>query len=133
MPLQQLAIQEGMAMRSPYLHPHSIELLTQLPPILEDGLQKKALAEHFLHHYLKYQSPLASSPTQTAPTASLREREASDLLRALLSPEALKNRGIFEPQAVEKLLQQPNNAETNNALVLVFTTQLLCQLFQVES
>jgi asparagine synthetase B (glutamine-hydrolysing) len=131
-PLQQLAIQEGMAMRSPYLHPHSIELLTQLPPILEDGLQKNALAEHFLRHSLRYQSPLTSSPTQTAPTASLRERDTSDLLHTLLSPEALKDRGIFEPQAVEMLLQQPDNGEANSALVFVFTTQLLCQLFHIS-
>src|SRR5262249_45611483 len=39
-PMQQLAIQERMALRSPYLHPHSIELLVQLPPIPENGLQK---------------------------------------------------------------------------------------------
>ena len=122
-----------MVLRSPYLHPHSIELLTQLPPILNDGLRKNALVEHFLRHHLKYQATLASSPTQTAPTDSLREREMSDLLQATLSPEALKNRGIFQPQALEMLLQQPNNPEANSALVFVFTTQLLCQIFQVES
>jgi hypothetical protein len=133
MPMQQLASQESMALRSPYLHPHSIEHLTQLPPILDNGLQKNALAEHFLRQHLKYQSPLVSLPTQIAPTASLRERETSDLLHALLSPEALKNRGIFEPQAVEMLLQQPDNDEANSALVFIFTTQLLCQLFQIES
>jgi hypothetical protein len=132
-PMQQLAIQEGMALRSPYLHPHSIELLTQLPSVLDNGLQKSALAEYFLRNHLKYQAPLASVSTQTVPLDSLRKVETSDLLQGLLSAEALKNRGIFQPQAVERLLQQPESREANNALVFVFTTQLMCQLFQVES
>src|SRR5262249_42771363 len=51
-PMQHLAIQEGIALRSPYLHPRSIELLTQLPPVLDNGLQKNTLAEHFLRHHL---------------------------------------------------------------------------------
>jgi asparagine synthetase B (glutamine-hydrolysing) len=132
-PMQQLAIQERMALRSPYLHPHSIELLTQLPPVLENGLQKNTLAEHFLHHHLKYQAPLAPDPIQTVPIDSLRQLETSDLLQGLLSAEALRNTGIFDPQAVELLLPQSLNPEINNALVFVFTTQLLCQLFQVEN
>jgi hypothetical protein len=131
--MQQLAVQERIALRSPYLHPQSIELLTQLPPVLDNGLQKNTLAEHFLRHHLKYQAPLASVSTQTAPIGSLRQLETSDLLQGLLSAEALKNRGIFQPQAVEMLLQQPNNREANSALVFVFTTQLLCQLFQMEN
>ncbi len=132
-PMQQLTIQERVALRSPYLHPHSIELLTQLPPVLDDGSQKNALAEHFLRHSLNYQAPLASAPTQTASIDSLRHLATSDLLQATLSPEALKHRGIFQPQAVELLLQRSHNPEANSALIFVFTTQLLCQLFQVES
>ena len=132
-PMQQLAIQECMALRSPYLHPHSIELLTQLPPVLENGLQKNTLVEHFLHHRLKYQVSLAPVPLQTVPIDSLRQLERSDLLQGLLSAEALRNREIFDSQAVEMLLRQSDNPEINNALVFVFTTQLLCQLFQMES
>lgn len=132
-PMQQLAIQERMALRSPYLHPHSIELLTQLPPVLENGLQKTSLMEHFLRHNLKYQAPLAPATTQMAPIDSLRQLEKFELLQGLLSPEALRNRGIFDPQVVETVLQQLDNLVGNRALVFVFTTQLLCQMFQVEN
>jgi asparagine synthase (glutamine-hydrolysing) len=132
MPMQQLATQESMAVRSPYLHHRSIELVTQLPSTLDGGLRKDMLAEHFLRHYLQYQAPLLPATKQTSITSSLRAIEESELLHTLLSPEALQERGIFDSQAVAMLLQQPETRETNNALMLIFTTQLLCQLFQVE-
>ena len=131
-PMQQLAMQEHMALRSPYLHLDSIELLTQMPPVLDGGLDKKDLTEYFLRHYLKYEAPLASTPTQAVPMASLRDVETSDLLQTVLSPEALKKRGIFDPEAVGNLLWQPERAEVDAALVFVFTTQLLCEMFGVE-
>jgi asparagine synthetase B (glutamine-hydrolysing) len=133
MPMQQLATQEHIAVRSPYLHHHSIELLTQLPPIIDGALHKNALAEHFLRQHLSYQAPLTPTPTQPTSLASLKQRETSDLLHAVLSTEALQHQGIFNPQTVEQLLQQPENPTTNSALILIFTTQLLCQIFQVEN
>jgi hypothetical protein len=49
----------------------------------------------------------------------------------MLSSEALQARGIFNPKAVETLLQQTNGKAVPRELLLVFTTQLLCQLFDL--
>ncbi|MBV9258157.1 MAG: hypothetical protein JO215_09075, partial [Ktedonobacteraceae bacterium] len=55
----------------------------------------------------------------------------SELLQQLLSPEAIKATGIFNSGAVEKLLQQQGDNRAERELILVFTAQLLCQLFEV--
>lgn len=131
-PVQQLAQQERIALRSPYLSPDSLDLLTRLPHNLSDNLPKHALPEYLLRTFLHYSAPLSSIPEPQAKAHSLRDREASDLLNATLSPTALQSLGIFQPASVDALLQQAPDSATTSALLLVFTTQLFCQLFQVK-
>ena len=64
------------------------------------------------------------------PTPSLLRVDASDLLRGTLSREAIQATGIFDTERVEKLLRQK---KVTRELVLVFTTQLFCRLFEMET
>ncbi len=128
--MHQLAMQECMAVRSPYLTTHILDTLTRLPAMLDDKVAK----EHILSTLVQQYIPSAKSLDMLSivPCSSLLRISDSDLLQQVLSPEAIRARGIFDPQAVETLLQQTVGDTVPRELLLVFTTQLLCQLFDAE-
>ncbi len=129
---QQLATQEQLVVRSPYLNTHVMDLLTRLPAPFNDSTSKTALLEQIRQHYMPDSPKTPASLPLLAPVASLRQIAESELLQQILSPEAVKATGIFNPEIVEKLLQQQDSDRTERELVLVFTTQLLCRLFGIE-
>ncbi len=129
---QQLAVQERMVVRSPYLHAGVIDLLTRLPANLDDGTPKRALLPLLARRSIPDDAPTERQSSLTAPARSLTRPADSELLREMLSPPALRERGIFAPEAVKRLLQRKPDASTQRALLLAFTTQLLCHLFDVE-
>ncbi|MBV9614438.1 MAG: hypothetical protein JO031_03175, partial [Ktedonobacteraceae bacterium] len=128
---QQLATQEQLVVRSPYLNTHVMDMLTRLPVSLNDSTSKTALLEQLKQHYMPDSPKMPATLPLIAPTASLRQVAESELLQQLLSPEAVKATGIFNSGAVEKLLQQQGDNRAERELILVFTAQLLCQLFEV--
>jgi hypothetical protein len=83
-------------------------------------------------HSLPDEAKVRATLPLLAPAASLKQIAESELLQQVLSPEALKGTGIFDPLVVEQLLtgQDENGAERE--LLLVFTTQLLSKLFGAE-
>jgi asparagine synthetase B (glutamine-hydrolysing) len=121
-PFSQLATQERLALRSPYLHPHVLDALTRLP---ENGFTKSNLLNSIVRHYLPEQPP-TTFPLQL-PLGSLYHHD-SDLLQATLTPAALRATGLFDEHAVAELLQAEQPAAPP-ALIFVFTAQLLAQLF----
>ena len=126
---QQIATQEHMAMRSPYLHHELVSMMARLPVTLEHGQQKEDLLLPLLRTYLPTFTNIDASFPLLAPTNSLLLHENSELLQQTLSPEALRKTGLFDVEAVRVLREQK---EVSRELVFVFTTQLLCQLFGVE-
>ena len=67
------------------------------------------------------------------PIKSFAAPESSELLQQTLSPEAIRATNLFAPDAVETLIQQAKGKTVPRELFLVFTTQLLYQLFGLES
>jgi asparagine synthetase B (glutamine-hydrolysing) len=130
----QLATQERMVMRSPYLHPDVIALLTRLPATLADGTARTAIPLTLLQRALPDAHPTPSLLPLRGPIASLLHVADSDLLQQTLSPEAIRTRGIFAPEKVEALLQKTGKRQEQEQreLLLVFTTQLLCHLFEAS-
>lgn len=126
--MQQLASQERMVLRSPYLSPRMIETLTRLPVQLEDGTPGVAVLERLLQRAL----PETFTPIPKLPLPAIPLRRDADFVRETLSPHALKTTGLFDVAAVERLLKQKTGQTLQRELLLVFTTQLLCQIFQVE-
>ena len=122
---QQLAMQEGIAIRSPYLRGDVLELLTSLQDeVRSETLLSLLVAEHFPSlEKLQPYTPLK------LPISSLLRVDTSDLLKETLSREAIQAIGLFDPHAVEDLLKQK---KVSRELILVFTTQLFCRLFGVE-
>jgi len=128
---QQIAIQEQMVVRSPYLHATLIDLLTRLPAMLDDTITKDQLFSRLTHEALPNHGKEAATLPLLAPTASLLRLNDSELLQQTLSPTALQATSIFDPTAVQELLQQGTKGPVPRELLLVFTTQLLCQLFGI--
>jgi asparagine synthetase B (glutamine-hydrolysing) len=127
-PAQQLAAQEQIALRSPYLHSRVIDMLAHLPQLLSDGTPKHMLLSMLLARYYTTDNSNASRLTLTVPSASLSRSIDAEILQQTLSSEALRATGLFNVQAVEDLLKQKKKT-AEKALVFVFTTQLLCKLF----
>jgi hypothetical protein len=125
---QQLATQERMVVRSPYLNTDVMEMLTRLLSILDNGIEKSSLSNVLAQRYIPDGVGTSAKLPLVAPVKSLLRVADSDLLRQTLSLEALRATGIFDVEVVEGLLRQK---EISQELLLVFTTQLLCQLFGV--
>ena len=130
---QQLATQEQLVVRSPYLTTHVIDLLTRLPVPFNDSPSKIALLEQLKQRIMPDSPKTSATLPLIAPAASLRQVAQSALLQQVLSPKAVKATGIFNPEIVEQLLQQQGNDRAERELILVFTTQLLCRLFGIEA
>jgi asparagine synthetase B (glutamine-hydrolysing) len=128
-PAQQLATQEQLALRSPYLHTRVIDMLAHLPRQLSDGSPKHTLLATLLARHYTTDNSNASRLTLTVPSASLSRSINAEILQQTLSAEALRATGLFDVQAVGELLKQGKRT-AEKALVFVFTTQLLCKLFE---
>jgi asparagine synthase (glutamine-hydrolysing) len=129
-PTQQLAIQERMAIRTPYLNTDVMDMLTRLPANDGGDEMKAALLKNLLQRYI---SESARSPLPlSGPIASLQHIADSELLQQTLSTEAIQATGIFNPQLVDSLLKEKLTDANRRKLLLIFTTQLLCQIFGVS-
>ncbi len=131
-PIQQLATQERMAVRSPYLSTSTMKILAHLPAVLDDGTTKDTLLPALVQRSLPDTYEPSGALPLAIPTASLLHITDSDLLQQVLSADALKTTGLFDPQAVANLIKQAGEKTLSPELLLVFTTQLLYQLFEVE-
>lgn len=125
----QLAAQERMVLRSPYLHGDVLELLTRLPLQLEDGTPKRDILTKVMQQYYPTMTLAPSALPLTLPIQSLLQNKDSEIVQQTLSPEAIEQTGIFDRETVESLLQ---GKEVTRDLLLVFTTQLFCRMFGVE-
>ncbi len=128
--LQQLGTQARLTVRSPYLTPSLTENLVQLAinGHATDTLLASLVQQHIPAIPFKpIKLPLA------IPIKSFAAPENSELLQQTLSPEAIRATNLFAPAAVEALIQQVKGKTVPHELFLVFTTQLLYQLFNLES
>ena len=133
-PTYQLATAERMALRSPYLIPDVMQMLLRQPATLEDGTPRQAILDTLARRYFPDELLIGQDDQSQsiAPTESLLYNEDSELLQHTLSPEVLQATGIFEPHAVQELLKANKQAgKVSRELLLVFTTQILCKLFEV--
>jgi asparagine synthetase B (glutamine-hydrolysing) len=130
-PAQQLGVQEQLALRSPYLHTRVIDMLAHLPRQQSDGSSKHTLLSTLLARHYTIDNSNVSRLTLTVPSASLSRSIDAEILQQTLSGEALRATGLFDAQAVENLLKQGRKTVAKE-LVFVFTTQLLCKLFEAS-
>lgn len=128
-PLQQLGTQARLLVRSPYLTPSVTESLLQQA---SHGHTTETFLAGLAQQYVP-DFPLKPKKLPLAiPTKSFAALDHSDLLQQTLSPAAIRAANLFAPEAVETLVQQAKGKRVPRELFLVFTTQLLHSLFNVE-
>jgi len=123
-PAQQIATQETMALRSPYLRNEVMTMLTQL----NDEIRNETFLSAIYINDFALLDDKQTQPPLELPVPSLLRVDDFDLLKEVLSREAILERGIFDVERVESLLKQK---KVSRELLLVFTTQLFCRLFGV--
>lgn len=123
---QQLATQESMAVRSPYLNTRVMDMLTRLLVTIDDESAESTLIAPLMQRYMPNLRRTPAQPPLAIPSSALLRPEQSDLLQQTLSEEAIRATGIFNLQVVRALMEQ---GEVSRELLLVFTTQVLCHLF----
>ncbi len=129
-PAQQIATLARMALRSPYLHPDVLDYLTRLPATFGDNVARTALLTTVLRQLQPELTPIAANtPTSLSlPISTLLREQESELFQVTLAPEAIQKRSLFEVDEVQELCQQKS---VSRKLLLIFTTQLFCHLYDV--
>lgn len=128
-PLQQLGTQARLLVRSPYLTPSVTESL------LQQGTYEHTTDTFLPSLVQQYMPDFPLKPIKlplAIPTRSFAALDHSDLLQQTLSPAVIQATNLFNPEAVEALIQQVRGKTVPRELFLVFTTQLLHSLFSVE-
>ncbi|HYD16669.1 MAG TPA: asparagine synthase (glutamine-hydrolyzing) [Candidatus Nanoarchaeia archaeon] len=132
-----VAMAHSVEGRYPFLDHRVIEFASRLHPsakmrvLKEKYLVKRAAAGLIPESILNR----PKQPYRAPDGRSFFGADAPDYVRDLLSPEALRQHGIFEPQSVQKLVNmfesQKRNATTRDdmALVGILSTQLLMERF----
>ncbi len=120
-----LAMQEGLVIRSPYLRSDVMELLTSL----NEEVRSETLLTLLVEKYFPSLKIIQPYMPLKLPVSSLLRVDSSEILEVTLSQEAILATGIFDTESVEKLLRQK---KVSRELVLVFTTQLFCRLFEMQ-
>jgi asparagine synthetase B (glutamine-hydrolysing) len=133
-PFQQLATQERMAIRSPFLHPSIMESFICLAgTLIDDSQRSKILPALISHNQLTTAAKPVALPLNI-PTASLLQLVDTEITAQTLAPTAIKKTGLFDNQAVQTLRQKAKQQKKAPAeLIFVFTTQLLAALFDCEA
>lgn len=138
-PALRLAEEENLALRSPFLAPPVVRLLTSLPRKLPSGDTRAGFLNRLLERTsteLAQQARMYAREAGLEPDLSgLFEQQDHKLLCQVLSPEALAQTGLFEAGVIQELLQATTRGPRNPpaSLILAFTTQLLCQQFDLDT
>src|SRR5579875_3756232 len=127
-PSQQLATLARIALRSPFLHPDVLSYLTRLSvsPAAKDS--RSALLPTLVRQLQPELVPVTTKSTFSLnlPLQLLLQENSHELLEITLSSEALHKRGLFTAEGVQLLRQQ---RKVSPELLLIFTTQLFCHLY----
>ncbi len=121
----QLAMQEGIVIRLPYLRSEVMNMLLRQ----ENEMDREILLSSLITRHFPLLKSVQAQRQLEIPVQSLLHIHDSPLLQQTLSQEALQTTGIFNLESVVDLLKQKS---VTRELILVFTTQLFCRLFGVE-
>jgi len=125
----------GVEIRVPYLDVDLVDFAARIPPKLKQRgpvgkwVFKKAM-EPFLPHDVIYRPKTGFG----APVRRWMEKELRPLLRDVLSPESLKARGLFDPNAVQRLFERNEQGALDGAysLLSILSVELWCRRFVDE-
>jgi asparagine synthase (glutamine-hydrolysing) len=105
--------------RVPLLDHKLVEFAATLPPNLKvKGLMRKYLLKKVSRRWLPSQIIERKKQGFPMPSSLWFRKEARSFVRDVLSPSALRRRGLFDPIFVEKLIEQHENGFADHAALL---------------
>lgn len=114
-----MSMAASLEARVPLLDHRLVQFAASLPPAMKvRGLSRKFLLKKVARAYLP--GPILDRPKKGFPIPMGRwlRGDARELCRDLLSPEAVRRRGLFAPAAVQRLLDQHESGAAEHGAVL---------------
>jgi asparagine synthase (glutamine-hydrolysing) len=131
-----MAMASSVEGRYPFLDVNVYELARRLPPdlklraLIEKYILRKTFAAALPRHVVER----TKNPYRAPEAASFFCQESKDQVLESFQDEAIKRRGLFDPEAMRKLCQRVEHspelaARDNMAMVLAYSTHLFHDLF----
>jgi len=131
-----VAMGNSLEIRVPFLDHRLIEFMSHVPPKLKiSGLNEKYILKKTFEDIIPKEIIDRNKQPYRAPIAqSLLNNISIKQTKDILSPENIKNSGIFEPKKVNQLLDKLSRMENigeqeNMALISLFSTQIIYDKF----
>jgi len=122
----------GVEYTAPYLDPELIKLAAKLPPHLK---QHNGVGKYVLRHALEKHLPKEiiygpNQPTQW-PLRAWLNGPLKEIVNETLSPQSLKNRGLFDANEVQKLLKQNKRGQidASYSIFAMVCIERWCRMF----
>lgn len=114
-----ITMASSLEARVPFLDHKLVEFAASLPPKLKlNGLMRKYLLKKVARGYLPTQIIDRQKKGFPMPTSVWYRKQARSFVRDTLSPATIKQRGLFNPAAVEKLLNDHEAELADHAAII---------------
>ena len=109
----------GVEGRPPLIDHRIIEFMFKLPPKFRlNFLTQKYLLKKVSEKYLPRKIIYRPKAPFSAPMRGWLRNELNDMVNDLLSVRSIKNRGIYNPKYVQKLLKENNSGMKDNSQLI---------------
>ena len=122
----------GVEVRVPLLDTDLVDFATRIPPSLKQrGLQGKYILKRAMQPLLPRDVIYRTKTGFGAPLRHWMRRELRTVVDDVLSEDALRRRGLFDPVAVRALIQHDRSGQLDGAYLIfsVLCVELWCRLF----
>lgn len=122
----------GVEVRVPLLDPDLLQLVANLPPSFKmSGRTGKRIFKTAMEPYLPREVIYRPKTGFGAPLRTWMQNELKPLVHEVLSEASLRNRGIFEPKNVWKLIENDRAGRVDAAypIFAILCMELWCRLF----
>jgi asparagine synthase (glutamine-hydrolysing) len=127
-----MSMSQGVEVRVPLLDKDLVALAARLPDKMKQrGATGKWIFKKAMEPYLPHDVIYRPKTGFGAPLRSWLRNELRPLVEDVLSPRSLKLRGLFDPVAVQKLLQSDREGRVDAAypIFAMICIELWCQIF----
>ncbi len=122
----------GVEARVPLLDPDLVEFAAKIPTAMKQkGNVGKAIFKKAMEPYLPHNLIYRPKTGFGAPLRKWIRNDLKDIIAELLSESSLKKRGLFNPKAVKKLIEDDINGKIDGGYVIlsILCVEIWCQLF----
>lgn len=122
----------GVEVRVPLLDLELVDFATRIPPGLKQrGRTGKAILKRAMEPYLPHEVIYRPKTGFGAPLRRWLRHELRERVEETLSPDSLRRRGLFDPAAVSRLIEQDRRGAVDGAYTIyaLMCIELWCRMF----